>query len=434
MKSVDYKKAVPVIGNYDVVVAGAGPAGIAAAVSAARYGAKVALLERYGVIGGNLSVGHVGPILGMVGKGTMRDEIVKLLGVPNNDMIGKVGVAHDIEKAKHVLADFVNHENITVLLQTAVADVLMNGNTIIGLLVCGKEGLGAIFGKVIIDSTGDGDVSFLCGAEIEKGRDDGLMQPVSLEYTLCGVDDSRAIVCIGDVDEVKFGDEKFLDYCKKCAAKGLLPETLAAVRLHKTVRPGERQVNTTQLKKIDSTKTEDIFAAEVELRKQIDLVTDFLRSNLPGYENCYVASSGTTLGVRESRRVVGEYKLTEDDIVAGKRFDDVAVHKAEFIVDIHNPAGAGQAEATIQYCKPYDIPYRCFVPLNIEGLLVAGRCISGTHKAHASYRVMSICIAMGQAVGIAAAICAYEKINPRVLDYKKLQENLIAQGVDLFSK
>lgn len=434
MKSVVFNRTLPVIGDYDVVVAGAGPAGIAAAVSAARCGAKVALLERYGVVGGNLSVGHVGPILGMVGKGTMRDELVRLLGVPDNDMIGEVGVAHDMEKAKCVLADFVDHENITVFLQTAVADVLMDGGRVYGLVVCGKEGMRAVTGKVIVDSTGDGDVSFLCGAEIEKGRDDGLMQPVSLEYTIDGLDESRAIVCIGDVDEVRLGDEKFLDYCRKCADNGLLPENLAAVRLHRTVREGQRQVNTTQMNKIDSTRTEDLFKAEVELRHQINIVTDFLRANLPGYENCHITSSGTTLGVRESRRVMGEYKLTENDIIVGRRFDDVAVHKAEFIVDIHNPDGAGQAEANIQYCIPYDIPYRCFVPLKIDGLLVAGRCISGTHKAHASYRVMSICIAMGEAVGAAAAICADEGIVPRSLDYRKLQKKLVSFGIDLFSK
>lgn len=434
MKSISYAKSVQLINEYDVIVAGAGPAGICAAVSAARCGANVALVERYGVLGGNLSVGHVGPILGMVSKGTMRDEIVSLLGVPQNDMIGIVGVAHDMERAKRVLSEFVSKENIDVYLQTAVSDVIMDGNIIQGLIITTKEGLKGIKGKVIIDATGDGDVAYLSGAQIEKGRDDGLMQPVTLEYTLTGVDESKAIVCIGDVDEVEFNGKRFLDYCKDCADNGELPEALAAVRLHRTSTPGERQVNTTQLNRIDSTKTTDLFKAEVELRKQIEVVTEFLRSHLPGYENCKVASSGTTLGVRESRRVMGEYLMTVEDVAEGRRFPDVAVHKAEFVVDIHNPAGAGQAEAVIQYSKPYDIPYRSFVPLKIEGLLIAGRCISGTHKAHASYRVMSICMAMGEAVGVAAALCASDEVTPRKLDVRKMQDVLFSRGVDLFSK
>lgn len=121
-------------------------------------------------------------------------------------------------------------------------------------------------------------------------------------------------------------------------------------------------------------------------------------------------------------------------MAAGKRFSDVAVHKAEFIVDIHNPEGAGQAEERIQYVMPYDLPYRCFVPLKVENLLTAGRCISGTHRAHASYRVMSICMAMGEAVGMAAALCVREGCTPRTLDVKKLQAALESKGVDLYSK
>lgn len=434
METVSLQKTIEIIAKYDVIVAGAGPAGICAAVAASRMGSSVALVERYGVVGGNLSVGHVGPILGAVGKGTMREEIVRLLDVPFNDMIGEVGVAHDMEKAKIRLAQFVDRPNITVYLQTAAAEVIKEGSRITGLILSGKEGLRAITGAVIIDCTGDGDVSALAGAITEKGREDGLMQPCTLEFTIDNVDESRAVVCIGDVDEVKLGDERFLDFCKRRAQEGALPGNLAAVRLHRTVYPGQRQVNTTQANGIDATKTADIFRAETELRRQIDILMDFLRRNLPGYENCQLISSGATLGVRESRRVMGEYTLTEDDVVAGRTFDDVVVHKAEFIVDIHNPAGPGQAEDRIQYCVPYDIPYRCLVPLRVEGLLVAGRCISGTHKAHASYRIMTVCMALGQAAGTAAALCAQGGELPRTLDVRKVQDALASQGVDLFYK
>ena len=434
MKEWKYEKSVPVIGSYDVVVAGAGPAGICAAVAAARSGVNVALVERYGVLGGNLTAGYVGPILGMVGKGTMRDEVMDLLGVPDNDMIGETGVAHDMEKAKRVLAEFVARENIDVFLQTPIVDGILEDMSLKGLVVMTKEGMRIIEGKVTVDATGDGDVAHFAGAPVEKGREDGLMQPVTLEFTLEGVDESRAITCIGDVDDVKLNGERFLDYCARCARQGLLPKNLAAVRLHPTVRPGQRQVNTTQYNGADATRVQGLFAAEVELRRQIEILVKFFRENLPGYEKCWCMASGDTLGVRETRRVQGEYVITAKELAAGKRFWDVVVHKAEFIVDIHNPAGAGQAEDKIQYVVPYDLPYRCFVPLKVENLLTAGRCISGTHRAHASYRVMSICMAMGEAAGTAAALCIKEGCTPRSLEVKKLQDVLTEKGVDLFSE
>lgn len=432
METVSYTREIPVYKRFDVIVCGAGPAGICAAVAAARQGAKVALLERYGVPGGNLTCGHVGPILGMVGKGTMRDELMALLEVPDNDMIGRVGVAHDMQRAKTVLTEFIHHENIEVYLQTMVADALVEDRRITGVVISTKEGLLALEGKVVVDATGDGDVAAFAGCQIEKGREDGLMQPVTLEFTLDNVDEDRGVICIGDVDDVAFNGQRFLDYCKQCAQKGMLPEHLAAVRLHPTVHKGERQVNTTQANGVDSTKIEDLYPAELALRGQIDTLIRFFRENLPGYENCKYIASGTTTGVRESRRVVGEYLITAEELAAGKRFDDVVVHKAEFIVDIHNPAGAGQAEEKIQYVVPYDLPYGCFVPKGVDGLMTAGRCISGTHRAHASYRVMSICMAMGQAVGVAAALCARQGCQPRELDVKALQKELTALGVELF--
>lgn len=430
--TINYTKQLQVRGAYDVVVAGSGPAGICAAVAAAREGAKVALVERYGVVGGNLTTGYVGPILGMVGKGTMRDELVELLGVPENDMIGVTGRAHDFEMAKIRLMQFVNHPNIDVYLQTTVTDVVKEGDTLKGIIATSGEGQFALLGKVTIDATGDGLVSYLAGATTEKGREDGLMQPVTLEFTIDGVDESKGVICIGDVDDVRLGDERFLDYCKRLSLEGEIPERIAAVRLHPTTHSGERQVNTTQVNGVDMTCVDHIFKADLELREQILTLLDFFHKHIPGYENCRIISSGTTTGVRETRRVIGDYIITAEEMAAGCRFDDVIVHRAEFIVDIHNPEGSGQAEDHIQYCDPYDLPYRCFTPKGVECLYTAGRCISGTHRAHASYRVMSICMAMGEAVGVAAAMCAQSGTTPRNLNVKQLQNRLTDKGIELY--
>ena len=430
--TINYSRQLEVKGNYDVIVAGSGPAGLCAAIAAAREGAKVALIERYGVVGGNLTTGYVGPILGMVSKGTMRDEIVSLLGVEQNDMIGITGKAHDFEAAKITLMEAVNHPNIDVFLQTTVTDVIKEDNALKGVVVTAGEGAFALLGKVTIDATGDGLVSFLAGATTEKGREDGLMQPVTLEFTIAGVDESKGVICIGDVDDVKLGDERFLDYCKRLSLEGEIPERIAAVRLHPTVHKGQRQVNTTQVNGVDMTRVDHIYKADLELRQQIVTLMNFFHRHLPGYENCHLISSGTTTGVRETRRVIGDYVITAEEMAAGCRFDDVIVHRAEFIVDIHNPEGAGQAEETIQYCDPYDLPYRCFTPKGIENLYTAGRCISGTHRAHASSRVMSICMAMGEAVGVAAAMCAAEGCTPRQLEVKKLQNRLTEKGIELY--
>lgn len=428
MTELLYAKNVPVLGSFDVVVAGGGPAGICAAVASARQGAATALVESDGVLGGNLTAGHVAPIMGTVSDGTLSDEVLRMLRVRTND------VAHDIEHAKKEFINWITDAGVSVFLQTKVVDALMDGNVIKGVVVGTHEGIGVILANVVIDATGNGTVSCLAGADFDKGRDsDGLMQPVSLMFTIAGVNESKAITCYCEEDEATIPGGKFTDVCKLACNEGKLPENVSIVRLYRTVRGGERIVNAAQQNYIDGTVIQDIAKAELSLRNQIAEILEFLRETVPGYEECYIRDSSDTLGIRETRRIKGEYTLSDHDLIEGRRFDDVMVHKANFVIDIHNPSGGGQAEGYAAKAKPYDIPYRCFVPLKVDNLLTAGRCISGTHRAHASYRVMNICMAMGQAVGIAAVISAKERVYPRELDYKTIQRVLIDLGVDLFS-
>ena len=431
---IRYTKELEVIASYDVTVVGSGPAGICAAVAAARQGRKVAIIERYGAVGGNLTVGTVGPLMGSVAKGTMRDELGGMLRVAHNNMNATNGHVHDMQNAKRLLLEFLMDAGVTLYIQTTVVDVIKDGAALTGLVVSRREGLGVIESKQFIDATGDGDVAAFCGAPWEMGRTkDGLTQPVTLMYLLTDVDDSRALCCYGEEDNVQFNGERFLDFTARCCEQGVLPKNCSSVRLYPTVNPGERLVNTTQCNYINPLCTEDLVKAEVVLRKQIDEITNFLRQYVPGYENCNVKFSADTMGVRESRRIMGGYVLSVEDLRAGRRFEDVIVHKANFTVDIHNPDGGGQAEGLAEVVHPYDIPYRCLVPQNVENLLVTGRCISATHEAMASFRIMSVCMALGEASGIAAAIAAEQGVTPRELDVKLVQNALTAKGADLFS-
>ena len=433
-----YKREIDTAYVADVVVAGAGPAGICAAVAAARQGMRVILIERFGAVGGNLTLGNVSPILGSVSSGTMYDEIIGLLSAKHKDE-EKVQTRNgreihiDAEEAKGILAKFLRDNGVTVLLQTAVADVIKDENVIKGVVVTTPTGLRAIEAKVVIDATGDGTVANLSGCDFKVGRDgDRLTQPVTLEFTVGGVDESRAIMCFGGSDPVKLPNgQKYSEFCAECEKKGILPKNVSIVRLHKTFYKGERNVNATQLNNFDALDEKMYFDAECELRSQIEKVVEFLKKYVPGYENCAVKTTASTLGVRESRRITGECKVSDCDVENGNHYDDAIVHNAWFLIDIHNPSGGGQAEGHSKMAVPYDIRYGALVPLGVENLLTAGRCISGTHRAHASYRVMAICMAVGEAAGVAASLSAKGNVTPRKLSPQKIREALIKTGIDL---
>ena len=209
---------------------------------------------------------------------------------------------------------------------------------------------------------------------------------------------------------------------------------MSIVRLHKTFYPGERNVNATQANGYNTLTLEGATLAEEKLRGQIPQIIAFLKKYVPGYENCRVKSSAATLGVRETRRFHGDYTISDWDVEKGARHEDVVVHRAWFLIDIHNPTGGGQAEGKSQPATPYDIPYRALLPQKVDNLLLSGRCISGTHRAHASYRVMAVCMATGQAAGTAAALSARAGVAPREVSVRDVQAVLEKNGAELYDK
>ena len=397
-------------------------------------GAKTALIERYGILGGMLTSGLVNPVLGSVAPGTAYQEIMDLMGKECSATRNGREMSVDPEQAKYRLLKLAADAGVSVYLQTPVVDVVKDGSRVRGLVVGTQEGLKTLTAHALVDATGDGFVAARAGAEYQVGRDsDGFCQPITTEFVLDNVDEARAITCWGGTDPVTLpGGKRYSVFCQEAHDRGELPENVTIVRLHRTLYPGERSVNATQANGLNTLTPEGVVRGELTLRGQIDQVVAFLRNNIPGYESCRVKASGSSLGVRESRRIMGDYVLEDADVEQGRRQKDVVVHQAWFLIDIHNPAGGGQAEGHSQAAKPYDIPYRCLLPRGVEGLLTCGRCISGTHRAHASYRVMSICMATGQAAGAAAALSAREGLTPRELDVKLVQQALMDQGAVLF--
>lgn len=423
---------------FDVAVAGGGPAGVCAAVSAARAGARVVLAERFGCLGGNLTLGHVSPILGSVAPGTMADELRGLFTAahPDNPQVAtRNGTeAHiDHDEAKGILARFCADAGVTVLLCAPVVDAIMDGHRVVGIRIDTPNGPREIRAKAVIDATGDGRVAVAAGAEFRIGRDgDGATQPCSIEFIVDGVDETRAISAWGGSDPVKLpSGEEYRALCARMNAAGELPGNVTIVRLHRTIRPGERSVNATQVNGIDALDPVALGRADAELRRQIDLCAAFLRKHVPGYENCLVKSTAATVGVRETRRIVGDAAVTDTDVEEGRHYEDAVVHDAWFLIDIHNPTGGGQAEGHSHPAQPYDIRYGSLLPKGIDGLLVAGRCISGTHRAHASYRVMTPCMAMGEAAGVAAALAASRGVAPRAIAPAAIRAELAKRGVAL---
>ncbi len=450
---IEPSRHIPVRDEVDVLVVGGGPAGLMAAQAAALVeGTKVMLIENRGSLGGNMTQGL--PLLGFLGR--KGNEIIKGLPLRFVETLRSRGQAThhracplhvsltmiDPEGTKRLAWEIMEESGVKVLMYVMFVDVIKEGDQVKGVIIESKKGREAILAKTVVDCTGDGDVAFRAGAPMAYGNENGIAQPPTLMFSMRGVDSRKlrdAVADHPDIYDIDFIPNEFFRADDNCTMVGFRNQIKAAreqgykLPVERTIfmtgmAPDEWWVNMSRVNGVDATDPEQYTHGEEECIKQNAEIVRYLKAFIPGFENAYVDRVAPFMGIRETRRIIGEYILTEQDIFDCARFDD-AIGVAAYPVDLHHPVGG---DCTLMWCPDcYDIPYRCLVPLKVDGLICAGRDISATHLALASVRVMGPAMCLGEAAGKAAALCARDGVQPRELDVPKLRKALLDEGVYL---
>ena len=444
-------------GEADVLVVGGGPAGLGAALGAVQAGARVILAERYGFLGGNATAALVMPLMSFhtqtptkerrgattllptdhgPGEAVVGGVLAKLLArlvsvggaIPPTLATGYV-VPFDPEWFKLVAVDLLDEAGVQLLFH-AFASGILGESAVEGVVFETKSGPLAIRAKVTVDCTGDADVAVQAGTPTKVGRADGLVQPMTLMFRMAEFQLAAFEAYVKEHPGEWRGVHGLWDLVRQATAAGQLKLPREDSLFFATPHEGEVSVNSTRVTRVLGTDVWDLSYAEWMSRRQMRQIAQFLRRYVPGFEKSYVLQSGVNVGVRETRRIVGDYQLSAADVLSARKFDD-AIARGAYPVDIHNPAGSGTVLKRLPPGEAYDIPLRCLMPKNAEGLIVAGRCISGTHEAHSSYRVMPIVMATGQAAGITAALAAKRNARPRQVPVSEVQRELVRQGASL---
>jgi FAD dependent oxidoreductase len=441
-----------------VLVVGGGPAGLGAALGAADAGARVILVERYGFLGGNATAALVMPLMSFhtqraaferadgaklfptdhgPGEPVVAGALARLLrhliaaggAITPGPATGYV-VPFDPELLKLSALELLDEAGVQFLFHAFASGVLADG-ALCGVVFETKSGPIVIRARAIVDCTGDGDVAAAAGARFEVGREsDGLVQPMTLMFRMVEFDRAGFEDYVREHPDQWRGVHGLWDLIRQAAAEGELDLPREDILFFGTPHAREVSVNSTRVTGVLGTDVFDWSYAEWQSRGQLRQIVRFLRRRVPGFERAYLAQSGVHAGVRETRRIRGDYRLTADDVLSARQFDDV-IARGSYPVDIHNPRGSGTVLKRLPDGAAYDIPLRCLLPERIENLMVAGRCLCGSHEAHSSYRVMPIAMATGQAAGVCAAIATQNGVSPRAVPARDVQAELVQQGADL---
>lgn len=427
-----------------VIVVGGGSAGWTAAIAAARGGAKVLLVERYGFLGGTAAGVMLGGFGGLYSSRTGEQYI---FGIPAEAMDrlreygGSLGVIpngwtgatpYDKEILKQVAAELVLEAGGEILFHAHFVEARVEDGKVDGVVLACKNGLNYIPADIVIDATGDGDVYGSAGAAYEKGSEEGLLQPTTVMFKVGGIDQDRILDYARKHPEnitTKLQGELipttlagYSEQVTAAIAAGEYAPNMDKLAIHFTLRPTEVIMNMLHTTGIDATDPWSLTRSEVEGRKQVLPAIAMLRKRIPGFEHSYLIETGVQAGTRETRRLVGEYVLTKEDVTTGAQFPD-AIMRTSGAISIHDPKGKHQTQVTWLE-KPYEVPYRCIVPRDVDGLLVAGRCISADHIGLGSVRSAGAALGLGQVAGTAAAIAIEDGIRPRKIDVSELQERV----------
>jgi hypothetical protein len=408
--------------SAQVLVVGGGPAGIAAAVAAAREGARTLLIERYGFLGGMATAGLVNPFMGWHANGRplvagIFQEVLDRMAAVGGFGAERAPTAFDPEALKLVADQLCAEAGVRLRFHTLLRGAETCRSRVVRIHTDSKSGAETWSAEVFIDCTGDADLAFLAGVPCDQGRDeDGLTQPMTLNFRMAGVDVHR----MPPAEEIN----RLFDAAK---AQGRVRCPRENVLFFWTLQPDVVHFNTTRVTGLDPTRADDLTAAELDARRQAHELAAFLRADVAGFERAYLQQCAAQIGVRESRRIRGRYALTGDDVVAARKFPD-GIARSNYPIDIHSPTGAGTVIREVPAGDYYEIPYRCLVPEGVENLLVAGRSVSSTHEGQSALRVMPTCFAMGQAAGTAAAMAVRAGVAVGDVSAEALREALRRRG------
>lgn len=440
---------------YDIAIIGGGLAGCAAAIASSREGKKTLLVEQFGFLGGWGTAALVNPF--MTHKTSDGKELIAgLFSALKKRLAARGGLlanSFDSEAMIFELQEMVLESGCHLRLHTVFQSAFIADGGSFKLKFFSKSGFEEISSKRLIDCSGDGDAAVSLGADYQTGDENGLPQAATLMFDVGGVDLARAIEYVRDnPDQMRFpkldkslSPDKLAEYVFSAAgyydlinkARNESNYEAPGDLIFYVTRPrkGEVVLNTTHIGMVHGTNADDLTRAEIEGRRQMMSVIKFVRGYIPGFENAYILRSPAHVGIRETRRIVGEYVFSARDVIEARKFDD-AVCRLAYPVDVHSGKGEGYTKDEEFVMGPqmpppgdwYEIPYRCLVPKGIDNLLVAGRCVSSTQAGHGAIRIMPSCVAMGEAAGTAAAISMDSGCSLREISTGFLKERLRKYG------